>query len=151
MPVSLTIAASALAGAAVLGIGATAFAAPQPAPAVAPVTMASTAASTGTDEAAGEDRLVERLELACARIPNALIRAENLQERLAGDASTRGSIAWLQARIDKAEDAGRTELATVLTNRLKVRESLQDVLPERIENLKEIQSGLCEDVEKASP
>ena len=42
-------------------------------------------------------------------------------DRLNGDASTRGSLLWLQAQIDDATAKGRTQLATVLENRLEVR------------------------------
>ena len=70
--------------------------------------------------------------------------------RLAADASTRGSLAHLEARIAKAQAAGKTDLATALQNRLKVRQDLADLLPARIEQLKKAQSGICVDVAAAT-
>lgn len=87
---------------------------------------ASATAATPTD-------LGPRLERACLRIPNLEIRTGNLIERLQGDATVRGSLAWLQVQIDKAEQRGRTDLAEVLRNRLAVREQTLDVLQLRLD------------------
>ncbi len=96
------------------------------------------------------DRLVLRLQRGCDRIPNLLRRADNLEERLAGDADTRGSLAWLQARIAQAEAAGKTDRAAALEARLKVRQDVQQILPARVEQLKKAQSGICVDVAAAT-
>lgn len=69
-----------------------------------------------------------RLERACLRIPNLQLRTDNAIARLNGDATTRGSLAWLQAKIDLAESRGRTEAVTVLENRLAVRTETLEVL-----------------------
>jgi hypothetical protein len=55
--------------------------------------------------------------------------------RLTSDASTKGSLAWLQAQIDDAKAKNRTQLATVLENRLAVRTQTLEVLKVRQERL----------------
>jgi hypothetical protein len=79
-----------------------------------------------------------RLELACARVPNLTLRVDNAIDRLQADATTIGSLAWLQAQIDKATTQGRTELVTVLQNRLAVRRAKLDLLQARTAALAEI-------------
>ena len=79
-----------------------------------------------------------RLERACLRIPNLQIRTDHLIERLNGDASVRGSLAWLQAQIDKAEAEGREQLVTVLDNRLAVRTKTLEVIEQRSPKLVEL-------------
>jgi len=79
--------------------------------------------------------LPARYQRACLRIPNLQIRITNVIDRLNGDASTRGSLLWLQAQIDNAKSKGRTQLATVLENRLKVRQQTLVVLNQRQERL----------------
>ena len=79
--------------------------------------------------------LPARLERACLRIPNLQLRIGNFITRLNGDASTRGSLLWLQAQIDDAKAKGRTQLATVLENRLAVRNQTLRVLTMRQERL----------------
>ena len=92
---------------------------------------AAHAQDTGTE-------LGPRLERACLRIPNLQIRTDNLIERLNGDASVRGSLAWLQTKIDKAEAEGREQLVTVLDNRLAVRTKTLEVLEQRSPKLIEL-------------
>lgn len=104
-----------------------------------PATASAPAASTAPTSA--EDDRTQRLELACARVPNLLLRVEDVQTRLAADAGTVGSTAWLAAKAEAAESAGRTDLATVLRNRLRVRTELADVLPLRLENLQRAQEA----------
>lgn len=72
-----------------------------------------------------------RLERACLRVPNLEQRTANLIERLEGDASVLGSLAWLQAQIDRATAQGRTQLATALENRLAVRTTTLEILHQR--------------------
>ncbi len=55
---------------------------------------------------------------------------------------TRGSLLWLQAQIDDANAKGRTQLATVLQNRLKVRTESLQVLMNRQERLTKL-ADLC--------
>jgi hypothetical protein len=103
---------------------------------VVPSVAAAATTSTGTQE------LPVRLERACLRIPNLEIRTDNLIARLNGDASTRGSLLWLQAQIDDATAKGRTQLATVLENRLKVRTQSVKVLEQRQQTLVKL-ADLC--------
>jgi hypothetical protein len=125
-----TLAAALAAG--LLSVGALAV----PAGAAETADAGDTADAGAESEADGNGELLrQRAELACARIPNVVTRTENLQERLAGDASTRGSLAWLEARADEAEERGRDELATALRTRLEVRTELADLLPLRLEAL----------------
>ncbi len=84
-----------------------------------------------------------RIEKACARIPNAQARIDAAIARINGAADVRGSLAWLDTLIQKATDAGRTDLATALTNRKAVREATLPVLEKRRANLVEFEA-LCD-------
>lgn len=85
-----------------------------------------------------------RTEKACARIPNVQVRIDNAIARINGDASVRGSLAWLDTMIQRATDAGRTDLATALTSRKAVREASLPVLDLRKANLVEFEA-LCDE------
>lgn len=155
----LGLALTAVGTAAVLGLGLGLTAGPASAtpPAAGAVLVADGTATTdaftgdGADPAAQTGgKLMKRLERACDRIPNLLTRSQKLQTRLAADASTRGSLAHLEARIATAKAAGKTDLVTALQNRLKVRQDLAGLLPGRIEQLEKAQSGLCVDVAAAT-
>ena len=95
--------------------------------------FAATTSTTPTTPTTGA--LPARYERACLRIPNFQIRTNNLITRLNGDASTKGSLAWLQAQIDDAKAKSRTQLATVLQNRLAVRTQTLKVLQQRQQRL----------------
>ncbi|WP_088281975.1 hypothetical protein [Kineosporia sp. A_224] len=90
--------------------------------------------------------LVQRLDRTCDRIPALLKRSQRLGERLGADASTRGSVAHLEALAAKADAAGDTERATKIRNRLAVRKDVQALLPARVERLEAAQAGICVDV-----
>ena len=77
----------------------------------------------------------ERIERACLRIPNLTVRTENLIDRISGDAATRGSLLWLDDKIAKAEELGRTDVVTVLENRRAVREQTLPILEQRLATL----------------
>src|SRR4051812_6536844 len=102
-------------------------------PSAASAAPASTAPASTAPPAPGE--LPARYQRACLRIPNIEVRTTNFITRLNGDASTRGSLLWLQAQIDSAKAKGRTQLATVLENRLKVRQQTLVVLTQRQDRL----------------
>ena len=106
------------------------------------IPTAAFAATTPTDPGTAARELPARLERACLRIPNLETRTDNLIARLNGDVSTRGSLLWLQAQIDDATTKGRTQLATVLENRLKVRTQSLEVLANRQERLTKL-ADLC--------
>jgi hypothetical protein len=98
-------------------------------------------------DGAGKGRgLVQRLTRTCDRIPALLKRSQRLGERLGADASTRGSIAHLEALAAKADAAGDTERATKIRNRLTVRKDVQALLPARVDRLEAAQAGICVDV-----
>jgi hypothetical protein len=101
----------------------------------------ASAASTPTD--AGTD-LRPRLERLCLRVPNLQIRTDRLLERIQGDATTRGSLAWLEVQIERARSSGREQLAIVLENRLAVRTATVDVLRMRADALDVIEQ-ICID------
>jgi len=101
----------------------------------ATTTEPSTGAPAASASPTVDDWLRQRLELICARVPNAITRTERLTERLAGDATTPGSLLWLEEKAAEARETGRDDLATGLENRLEVRTQLADLLPERLEFL----------------
>lgn len=103
------------------------------------------AAAQGTTPA----ELAPRIERACARIPNLQLRTDNLLVRLGGDASTVGSLAWLDQEIAKAQAAGRTQLVTVLQNRRNVRSSSVAVLEKRKTELVRL-ADKCAELKAAS-
>jgi hypothetical protein len=72
-----------------------------------------------------------RLEAACARVPNVQTRVDAAISLLQGDADTRGSLAWLNAQLGRAQSHDRTEVATVLQNRIDVRTARLALLQER--------------------
>ncbi|MGZ4674075.1 MAG: hypothetical protein ACXV8K_15535 [Ilumatobacteraceae bacterium] len=100
---------------------------------IVPTSAFAAATSTSTSTSTGD--LPARYERACLRIPNFQIRTNNLITRLQGDASTKGSLAWLQAQINDAKAKNRTQLATVLQNRLAVRTQTLKVLQQRQDGL----------------
>jgi len=92
--------------------------------------------------APGEDA-GPRAERACLRIPNIEIRLTERKARLDGDATVRGSLAWLQSKVDAAKAADRDQLATVLENRLAVRTKTREILDDRTELVADLRSR-CE-------
>ncbi|MEZ5409928.1 MAG: hypothetical protein R2761_18005 [Acidimicrobiales bacterium] len=89
------------------------------------------------------DGIGPRAERACLRIPNIEIRLTERKARLDGDATVRGSLAWLQSKIDAAQAANRDQLATVLENRLTVRSKTREILDDRTELVADLRSR-CE-------
>lgn len=69
-----------------------------------------------------------RLERACKRIPTVEHRLDTFLERLDGDRSVRGSLAWLEDKQALAVESDREHLATVLENRLAVRTKARELL-----------------------
>ena len=84
--------------------------------------------------------LHQRLERFCTRVPHLVERVEKVQPRLAGDADTQGSLAWLRARIDRAEEQDLQRVVRRLERRLERRTELAERLPERLENLRKAQT-----------
>jgi hypothetical protein len=84
----------------------------------------------------------DELAQICSRIPNRIERVEKAQVRLGADAATTGSIARVQARLDRAQAEGHTDLARLLRDRLAIREDVAAVLPDILVHLKDAQQ-LC--------
>lgn len=71
----------------------------------------------------------EQAQFLCTkRLPKVEQRTKKLVDRINGDASTRGSTKWLQARAQKEKDAGRTTTANLLTERASRRAGQVDKL-----------------------
>ncbi|MDJ0769940.1 MAG: hypothetical protein QNJ12_14160 [Ilumatobacter sp.] len=103
--------------------------------AVSAATASSDAPETSEDEAA---RIQQRLERLCLRAENVQVRVQNRIERLEGDAETRGSLAWLQARVENAQRRGWEDRGTMLQNRLQIREMSLEQLRERAVHVEDI-------------
>jgi hypothetical protein len=63
----------------------------------------------------------QSVQVCTVRIPKLLGRIDKLQTRIAAGADTPGSTAFLQQRVQKAKDAGRTAVADRLQKRLDQR------------------------------
>ncbi len=112
---------------------------------LAPAAVDAAATEPADEQPSAQDaEMRPRLERACKRIPNLTIRTNNLLERLQGDAETRGSLAWLEVQIGRAEEAGRDQLVTVLENRLEVRTAFVPVLELRTEGLADLEAFCAE-------
>ncbi|MFC4950651.1 hypothetical protein [Pseudonocardia sp. GCM10023141] len=80
----------------------------------------------------------------CAvRIPNALARIDKLTARINGNATTRGSTAWLQARSDQARTSGYPALADLLADRVSNRQARLTELANLKSELQTVQSKDC--------
>jgi hypothetical protein len=116
-------------------LGATAAVTLLAAGSIAGASVAS-ASSTGS----GDGALGPRLTSACGRVGHRIERVEKVAARFHADAATKGSIAYLQARIDAATKAGQTDLARVLNDRMAVRKDVDATLPDVLAHLKDAQS-----------
>jgi hypothetical protein len=101
------------------------------------------AATPALPETVGPEQRQERLDLACARVPNLTARVESILARIQGDADTVGSIAWLENRAAEARANGRDGLAELIENRIAVKTERIDVLVIRLDNLAEA-AAACE-------
>ncbi len=84
--------------------------------------------------------LEQRVTHFCNRVPDLLKRADKAQTRLSGDPSTKGSIAWLQAKQDKAEKNKHPRVAKRLDRVIDRREKHLAKLPEIKTRLTKAQS-----------
>ena len=100
-------------------------------------------ASTAADVAGVANGVAHGRKRMCARVPRAIVRTQNLEKRLAADANTPGSLAYLQHRIDAAQAAHDTQLVTTLTNRMTYRKQLATFLPQRLTLLQTAQRTVC--------
>jgi hypothetical protein len=102
---------------------------------------ATVTSGTTTSEAA--QALASRPDLLCARVPEAIVRVQNREKKLAAGASTPGSIAYLQARIARAEAAHQDQLVELLEKRLEFRKALVPFLPQKLAVLEKAQRTVC--------
>lgn len=124
-------------GLAVVGVAlTTALALPLVASPVEAAASVSATAPSATDR--DQDRLADRVHILCERVPFLLRRAQNLLDRIQGGEDVVGSLAWLDARIERARAAGRDDLVVVLTNRREIRAGLIPVLERHIARLTQI-------------
>jgi hypothetical protein len=98
-------------------------------------TVTGAAAATGGDSTSPAGVTGARWRQACTRLPARLEKVEKLRTRLHADAQTRGSLAFLQARIGTAKAAGHTDQARLLSDRLAVRKDLDASLPDILTHL----------------
>ncbi|MFG3284761.1 hypothetical protein [Streptomyces sp. NPDC048111] len=118
------IAAAAFAAAAVLTVTAPgAFAADKP-------SGGATAPAPTSDGAKG----------VCKRAPKAGKHVERALNRLDGGATTVGSVARMQQRLDNARKEGHTAIATLLDHKLTYRKGLVTTLQQRQKDLKDVTS-----------
>lgn len=86
------------------------------------LTGTGTAVADGPGTAAPQGPITlspeQATEVCTKRIPAILSRVDRVTTRINADAATRGSTAWLQARHDKAQAAGRTEDADRIQKRI---------------------------------
>jgi hypothetical protein len=82
-------------------------------------------------------------EVCTKRIPAILSRVDRLTTRINADATTRGSTAWLQARHDKAQAAGRTEEADRIQERIDGRPAKLGKLADAKKRAAEFRDAHC--------
>lgn len=78
----------------------------------------------------------------CSRVPQLEKRINKALDRLNGDAKTRGSIARMEARVNKAHAKHHDAVATFLQDRLTHRKELKPDLTRKLRDLKAV-SAWC--------
>jgi hypothetical protein len=82
-----------------------------------------------------DEQWAKRLELACGRVRVHTDRVKLAQQRIGADASVKGSIARLQRRAERLQQAGQPELAELTRIRITIRRQVAEQLPQRLEAL----------------
>ena len=86
----------------------------------------------------------EQATLVCTqRIPAILSRIDRVTTRANADASTRGSTAWLQARQDKAQQAGHSDVADRIQKRIDGRPAKLDKLADLKKRVTDFRNQSC--------
>jgi hypothetical protein len=93
----------------------------------APSSTVRSAAVVSTTPAVSPDRT----KAVCDRVTKASQRVDKVIARINGGADTKGSIAYLQARITKVSAAGHAQQADLLRERLTVRKDRLTLLTDR--------------------
>ncbi|MFD9096464.1 hypothetical protein [Streptomyces collinus] len=108
--------------------------------------LAAAAVLAGTTGAAAADTTPapgptgDGAQALCKRVPKLDRRIERALKRLDAGAGRRGSVARLQRRVDNAKQAGHTEIATFLQDRLDFRTSLVTNLKQRQKDLNDVRT-----------
>jgi hypothetical protein len=116
-----------------------------------PLTVApavSVSAATPANQviaAADQEQLGSRVRALCDRAAAMLRRANAMLDRILGGADVVGSLAFIDARIARAEEAGREDLVVVLQNRREIRASLIPILERHIARLEQLLAR-CEEL-----
>ncbi len=131
------IASRGVAAAIVGAVAATTFA-------VVPTVSAASSTSAPSAVEPSAEAEAARVARACERVPNLTTRTENVLARIQGDEETRGSLLWLDRRIENALAEEREQLAEALQNRRDVREATIPLLEQRLVTLAEI-ADICAD------
>jgi hypothetical protein len=79
----------------------------------------------------------------CARLKKFEDKRRAVATRLDGDANTRGSVAWLQAKAAAATASGDTALAKLYTDKAALRAQLRDPLQTVITDLQAVIAEKC--------
>ncbi len=82
-------------------------------------------------------------QAACAKVGTAEARLTALVARIQGDAGTTGSVAYLQARAQRAADDGHADLANTLKARATRRGGWVDDLQRAIDRLNRADQAVC--------
>ncbi len=114
------VATAATAGALVVGGGTALAATPAPTPAANP-----------------------NQQICAVRIPELLTKIDKVTARINGDASTKGSTAWLQARETRARAAGHTALADLIAAKVSDRAQRLTELAHIKDEVTRVQSTDC--------
>ena len=112
--------------------------------AVVPTVSAASSTSAPSAVEPSAEAEAARVARACERVPNLTTRTENVLARIQGDEETRGSLLWLDRRIENALAEEREQLAEALQNRRDVREATIPLLEQRLVTLAEI-ADICAD------
>ena len=110
--------------------------------AAATIAFAAPAAAQTSGRAVAADQAADRPAY-CDRVEKALDRRQRAIARLEGDASTRGSIAWLNDKAAAAGAAGNSELATLYTDRSALRGQVLGPLKTIVADLTAVQQAHC--------
>ncbi len=102
-----------------------------------PVAGQAVSATAATSAAASSDK-----PKYCDRIDKALTRRQQLETRLNGDATTRGSIAWLQAK-SQSLSSSNPELSKLLADMAALRSQVKDPAATIVADLQAVQQAHC--------
>ena len=82
-----------------------------------------------------------KLAARCAKLPTALQKVQQHQTRLDADASTHGSIAWVQARVNRLQASGKhPQRLTIAEDLLNARTAEGQVVAARLKLLDDLQA-----------